>query len=330
MGTKPFKTLEEQIAILKDRNLIFENEDIDIKTLSKINYYNVVNGYKKPFLKKDLNGNTIHPEEFIDNCHFKELVALYELDRDLKGKIFEYILIFERTLKSYISYYFSEEYAESFPYLNIQNFSKDPKDTSAVLSILTTLSKKINEHRKPNSVAHYIKNHDSLPLWVLINELTLGNASYMFRALDITLREKISKQFSLDYKKSYSSKNSITSMTLVEIIKISIFFRNICAHDNVMLLFKMDSKIKMSEIQKLLSREDLDGNKLNITFQGENLYDLICSLKLVLSNRDFENLISGIDEIFKNYTPMFKVVSIFDILLLAGFQSDKSLDELLK
>lgn len=36
---KPFKTIEEQISILKDRGLIIENEEYAKKSLANLNYY---------------------------------------------------------------------------------------------------------------------------------------------------------------------------------------------------------------------------------------------------------------------------------------------------
>jgi len=59
--TKPFKTYKEQIAILKKRNLKIEDEAKAEDILSKINYYNIINGYKYIFLKRDLNGSLVEP-----------------------------------------------------------------------------------------------------------------------------------------------------------------------------------------------------------------------------------------------------------------------------
>lgn len=108
---KPFKSYEEQLEILKTRNLIIENEKEALEDIKDINYYNIINGYKTPFLKRDLNGVLISPETFIDNCNFKNLISLYNLDKELKSLLFGYLLEFERTLKSYIAYIFSEEYS---------------------------------------------------------------------------------------------------------------------------------------------------------------------------------------------------------------------------
>lgn len=99
MSTRPFKSLEDQIQVLKSRNLTITDEQVAKQKLLENNYYNVVNGYKSMFLRKDNQGNLINPEKFILNSTFDELFDLYEFDKELKNKIFKYILIFEKTLK---------------------------------------------------------------------------------------------------------------------------------------------------------------------------------------------------------------------------------------
>jgi len=47
---KVFKTLEEQVDLLKNRGLKVEQSDKKILEIE--NYYNVINGYKDLFLKK--------------------------------------------------------------------------------------------------------------------------------------------------------------------------------------------------------------------------------------------------------------------------------------
>ena len=49
---KPFKTVEEQIAILESRGIHFSNKKDAARFLLKENYYAVVNGYKDAFLDK--------------------------------------------------------------------------------------------------------------------------------------------------------------------------------------------------------------------------------------------------------------------------------------
>ena len=54
---KEFKTIDEQIEILKDRGLVFDDEKFAKEKLLETNYYNTITGYKKLFVVTDVNGN---------------------------------------------------------------------------------------------------------------------------------------------------------------------------------------------------------------------------------------------------------------------------------
>ena len=51
--SKPFKTVEEQIEILKSRGLIIQDEERALFFLKNNNYYELINGYKDFFIDKD-------------------------------------------------------------------------------------------------------------------------------------------------------------------------------------------------------------------------------------------------------------------------------------
>ena len=46
---KEFKTIKEQINILKSKGIIINNEKKSYKILLNNNYYNIINGYKDIF-----------------------------------------------------------------------------------------------------------------------------------------------------------------------------------------------------------------------------------------------------------------------------------------
>lgn len=316
MGQRPFTTFDDQIHILKNRSLNFKNELFAKEILSRVNYYNVINGYKEPFLKKDLSGKRKDPEEYIEGCYFEELYALYEMDRRLRIIMLEYLLMFENYFKTSCSYYFSKKFPKDYSYLSIDNYSKSEDSLSVALNNLSTISNEINRSsgdRKAKSdyIRHYIKKHDCVPLWVLVNSLTIGNMSYFYSAIDDSLKEEIAKSFSFRYKESYSTKEKVGSEEIKEIVKAVNFFRNICAHDEMLFSFKLKSKLKTELFSKFFPE---------IIFNGQNLHDLVCLLKLALPKEEYEKLIISIDDLFEKNRINFQSVSIDQIVELAGFK----------
>lgn len=125
---KEFKTFNQQLTILRNRGMIVPTDGRPKRFLEQENYYNVINGYKDLFLRKDTHGNAITPETYLPNTHFNELKALFLFDRELRFLFLKYLLIFENSFKTVISYEFSQKYPKANSYLDIANYrNDDPK-----------------------------------------------------------------------------------------------------------------------------------------------------------------------------------------------------------
>ena len=114
-----FKTYDEQIRILEDRGMIFNNYAIAKDLLQRNNYYNLINGYKDIFVKKGIT-----PEQYIDGVSFLEVYALHQFDKELRAELARFLIVIERTFASVLSYDFSKSYQNhDEDYLNINNYN---------------------------------------------------------------------------------------------------------------------------------------------------------------------------------------------------------------
>lgn len=59
LTSRPFKNLDQQIDILRQKGMLIENDDYAKNVLSKIGYYTLINGYKGLFLRKNDRGNIL-------------------------------------------------------------------------------------------------------------------------------------------------------------------------------------------------------------------------------------------------------------------------------
>lgn len=157
--SKPFKSIDEQINLLKSRGLTFSDENKAKSFLLCNNYYNVINYYSKFFISNN--------DQYIETTNFDEISQVYYFDKEIKAIFFKSILEIEKYLKSLISYYFSESHRENYAYLNAKNFKDD--DILKVTQTIANLSKIIEKKQKEknqNSIKHYINQHHNVPLWV--------------------------------------------------------------------------------------------------------------------------------------------------------------------
>ena len=147
-NSKPFKTLNRQLIILRERGL----DDAHAKakrSLEQIGYYSLINGYKWMFLARDSNGNIIHPEVYKDDASFDEIKSLYDFDFELRAILYRALLKYETMLGAEIAYRFSEQHQEEHAYLAMDNFSRNPQQVSSVVGTISSLSSTIKKYSDP-------------------------------------------------------------------------------------------------------------------------------------------------------------------------------------
>ena len=273
---KPFKTYNQQLKILRNRNLTISDGSKAIAVLKRDNYYNVINGYKDIFL--EISGKN---EKYYDNTTFEHINALSIFDKKIRHLFLYYILTFENLIKSKISYYHTESYNEIFNYLDVNNFAGKADD---ITKLISSISKEIEKHtklKKPNAFSHYIEEHGELPLWVLFQKSTFGTASYFFTSLQDDIKDKICQELNEEHSKRYKLKTCgvINPLFLENTIHFINLYRNICAHNERFyncIFQKKDFKADYSSYTK-------------VEFRG-TVFDLFIILKLFLLKNEFETL----------------------------------------
>lgn len=313
---KPFKTYRQQLKILRNRGLSINDGSKAIRILEQENYYSLINGYKDLFLIQDASDDPTSPEHYITGASFDEIYALYCFDRDLRSILLKELLKLESSMKSKVSYRFSEKHKESNAYLNMLNYSRDSAKLKQILKLITIISIEISKQAdKNNPIGHYLDKHDGVPLWVLVKYLTLGNIQHFYECLDNSTQNKIAKDFAVAYNKNYGVNIHFTSEILINILKTATLFRNVCAHDERLYNFKLHKPARSRDIAKAI-------NIPTDFLSPGNLFTMISFLKLVLAKEDYKLLIKNLERLFNKYTNKFSSVTIDDILLSMGFTNN--------
>lgn len=309
---KEFKSVDEQIEILKNRGLLFENIEFAKKKLLETNYYNTINGYKRLFVTNDSNGNEI----FIPNATYEEMYYLSEFDRSMRSVFLENILKLENRLKTLVAYYFSEEYGYD-NYLKIDNFDtlRNSSNNDEVIErrikniqyLISSIQKDIADSiEKKGYINHYIMRHGYIPLWVLINVLSLGTISKFYEYMKQPLRVKIAKHF------------NINENDLCIYIKILAFWRNLCAHDERLYDSSSYKKISLPDTKyHQLLNLPIQGNQY---IQGKNdLFSLTIVLKILLLEQDFNHFYNKVNGRIYSIATKLSSISIEDVKKTMGF-----------
>ena len=151
---KTFKTVSEQVEILKSKGLTINNEEEAKKILLRENYF-FLSGYRLLFMQSPSTKN------FIPNTTFEELYALFQFDRHIRNIIFKNILIIENNIKSVTSYILSARYGiREEDYLNYKNFTQDHKRKKQVDDLIRKMKRQIRINGGQHlATQHYIQNY---------------------------------------------------------------------------------------------------------------------------------------------------------------------------
>ena len=166
---KIFKTINEQIDILKDKNLIIEDEEQAKEILLRENYFFLM-GYRHVFM------NSTKERKFIPGTTFSEVYSLFTFDRNFRNIIFKNVLVIENQLKSVLSYQLSKKYGyREKDYLNPKNFTSDHNKSRRVRDLIDKMKRQIRINATShNATMHYMNNYGYIPMWVLVKVLSFG------------------------------------------------------------------------------------------------------------------------------------------------------------
>ncbi len=281
---KEFKTIHEQISILKDRNLTITNDKIAHSILTDNNYYYLINGYKNLFID-----NNCKKEKYKQNSSLEEIYNLYEFDRNIRIIFLEYILLIERKIDTYIAYEFSKQYGHK-NYLILNNFNCNPKFSNNINKFINDINSEISHQYKNfnKMIRHYLDTYNYIPLWVLIRILSFGKVSKFYSFMKPKDQNNISKKFNL--------KSEILKVYLTNLAEV----RNICAHDEKLYDINLRFKISANKYHSILNIKTLKRNYIN----GVNdLFSIVLILKDLLGKNEFtifyKYLIKNIEKLKK-------------------------------
>lgn len=274
MKTKDFKTLDEQIEILKNRGLVINDVEKTESLLLSENYF-FINGYRHIFLKSHKDSN------FIKGTTFEELYAVFQFDRNFRNILFKNLLIVENNLKSIISYRLSKKYGvKEKDYLKPSNFSLDSKKVRQVNDVLNKIKRQIKINgRQHSATLHYLSNYGYVPLWILVKLLSFGMINEFYSILKPEDKLSIAQYYNLDVE------------TLGIYIGLLSNYRNLCAHEDIVYEHRTQKEIPDTKFHRLL---DIPMMNDEYEYGKNDMFSVVIMLKQVLNESDFTDFVNEV------------------------------------
>ncbi len=299
MNHKIFKTIDEQIDILKARGLVINDEEKVRDILFRENYF-FISGYRHMFTEPGSRS------KFLTGTSFEELYAVFSFDRRIRNTFFKNILIVENNIKSIISYHLSKKYGfKEKDYLNPDNFTQDKLADRQVNDILNKVRRQIRVNgRKHTATMHYIDNYGYIPMWILVKVLSFGTMAEFYGILKKEDQQSIASAYGLDAE------------TLEIYLAILANFRNVCAHEDILYDHRTQRMIPDCKYHNMLNINMID----DIYEYGKNdLFCLVIMLKFLLREDEFNDLISELRYEVEILDEIVDTVSLESILNKIGF-----------
>lgn len=215
MGEKPFKPLDQQVALLERRGLLIRDRDSAAAYLLDHNYYRL-SGYMRSFQVDP----TLAKPRFVEGTSFEDVVTAYRSDCRLTNVLFRPLGQVERALRTRIAYFAGEILGDDAFYLERENYFKLGNVDDTIEKIHRDLSRSksptVNRYSTSRSGG---RDFSTVPIWVAVEVMSFGCLSQMFQKLDCPeLRHKVAH--------SFSWRESIFSETIHSFVGL----RNKCAH----------------------------------------------------------------------------------------------------
>ena len=275
MAAKVFRTIEEQLDILKSKGLTIEDYDRASEIVLRENYF-FLNGYRGPFLN-------VGSKRFIEGATFEEMYALFTFDRFFRNIIFKNVLIVENNYKSIFSYVLSKKFGyKEKDYLNPDNFDRNKERARQVNDLIRKVKRQIRINGyQHEATSHYINNYGYIPLWVSVKVLSFG----LMGELYTILRQEEKDEISSYYK-------NLDSDELGDYLSILSNYRNLCAHEDILYNHETQKEIGDTRFHLLLNIPQVDDKYI---FGKSDIFALIIILKQMLTFSDFKMMMNEIE-----------------------------------
>ena len=216
---KPAYTISDQIALLKQRGMLFKDEAKAHNRLKNISYYRL-----KGYWRDLQNDSVLHT--FQPNVYFEEIIKRYDFDRQLRLILFDAIEQIEISLRAKMIYHLSIAYGGLW-YLNPEIFdtatiTQNGTSKAAHLFALDELQKEFNRSQEI-----FIKTQrmrypgEPADAWKILEVASMGTLSKLYKNLKNKLPEKaiIANEMGLN-----------STFTFVGWLESIALMRNIIAH----------------------------------------------------------------------------------------------------
>lgn len=246
---------------LQKKNLTIADKGLAIELIKARGYYNLINRYKNHVYNWD--------KHYPNHTHLTDLFLFQTMEADLQDILFQATINFEHRFKEAMAHTLSTQLGISeADYLDPLSFKKR-KFNQAIK--ITAFLLDIAYHTDKNPTQYYRQNYDCIPPWILLNNITLGQARMLFSIFNSKMTTEV-----------------ISSMLPIESAGIPIFTVGKTGVDT--LAIKQLYEVGYDDIFGMFHQQtDQEVQKINVAFKKnfDNITNLFKNMLSII--HDFRN-----------------------------------------
>ena len=311
-NTKVFLTYDNQIDKLNNEKKIACNGQLHKNILVKSGYFNLINGYKKPFT----NGKNENKHIYLPDTTVDSLYNLKEFDDKIRMLILNYLTQIEVEIRALFAYKFDEVNAnDTIHWFNVEAYNN--------ISVTNNFKVIANIHQQLlNSKSDYIKfyfdKNRYIPTWIVAKVIKL---STFIDFIEVSKDDVI-----IDICNLYDM--TIGENTLEERKKLLIGslnwlrkVRNKCAHNERIFDVKQaKSRIYENYLSQLSRGYQRDRDK--------TLFDIFVYLKYYLNSDEYHIFITQVASLLNNLSDKINSIAFNRVRAALGLKRLEDLNTL--
>ncbi len=203
---KQWHSIDDQLALLEERNLVINNKELAKQFLSHIGYYRF-SGYCLAFESSR--------HEFIEGTTFEAIKNSYLFDVNIRDAVTDSLEVIEFDVRANVAHLFTAN-TSAFGHLDPNHFKPNFNHSDWLASL-----REEAERSKEKFVVHFqgkYKGFPDLPFWMATEIASFGSVSKMYAGLKGTFQKPIASRYNMQPQDFDSAIHHLC------------YIRNICAH----------------------------------------------------------------------------------------------------
>lgn len=288
---KIFISYNQQMRKLRNNKHIICFGSKDKKTLVRMGYFNIVNGYKAPFTcGVDINGDHI----YLPNTSLDALYKLKTFDDELRLLLLKYITQIEEEVRTLAGYKFDQcNDNGKIPWYDANAYSTNSRlqnKMNAISSAYSELSSSQLDY-----VKFYMDNHSSIPTWIMIKVVNFSTFINILKNSKTTVTHSICKLYDMmDFNGKPNVKLLIGSLNWLRKV------RNACAHNERIFCIQQSPDQKRKNTGRIIEKYISSLRSSYCRDSDKRIFDLLVYFKYYLPNNEYQKMMTTFQQMLAN------------------------------